>query len=101
VKGLIINSYVVLILLVLLLAMDITPMKFAEAQYATRHRVEVLSDAAKQKSEALKTEHPKLGVLADRILTKMNVTEEATKELTAFLDFGQRQLSASGQELAG
>ena len=51
-----------------------------------------LSDAVKQKMTKLKTNHPELGALADRMQT-MNVTE-VTSELAALLDFGQTMMGA-------
>ena len=53
---------------------------------------EHLSDKVKQKMTTLKTNHPELGALADRMLT-MNVTE-VTNELAALLEFGQTTMGA-------
>ena len=66
---------------------------YAEAQNATLPRVgEHLSDTLKQKMTNIKTDHPELGALADRMQT-MNVTE-VTSELAALLDFGQTMMGA-------
>lgn len=56
-----------------------------------------MSEKVKQKMTDMKTDHPELGALADRIQT-MNVTE-VTSELAALLDFGQTMMVAL-QELA-
>jgi hypothetical protein len=66
---------------------------YAEAQNATSPRLgEHLSDKLKQKITDIKTNHPELGALADRMQT-MNVTE-VTDEMAAILEFGQTMVGA-------
>ena len=53
---------------------------------------EVLSDNVKDRMTKIKTDHPELGALADRMQT-MKLTE-VTNELAALLDFGQTMMGA-------
>ena len=77
----------------LLATVALMPLKYAEAQNATTPRIgEHLGDKVNQKMTEIKTNHPELGALADRMQT-MNVTE-ATSELAAMLDFGQTMMGA-------
>ena len=77
----------------LLATATLMPLKYAEAQNATTPRLgEHLSDKVQQKMTDMKTNHPELGALADKMQT-MNVTE-ATEELQALLDFGQTMMGA-------
>ena len=77
----------------LLATIVLMPLKYAEAQNATTHKVgEMMSDKVKQKMTDMKTDHPELGALADRMQT-MKLTE-VTNELAALLDFGQTMMGA-------
>lgn len=88
------NEYMASALVIALLAtIALIPLKSADAQVLPRTTVgEVLSDSAKQKIADLKTNHPELGALADKLQT-MNVTQ-VTNEIAALLDFGQTMVVA-------
>lgn len=65
----------------------------AEARNATFPRVgEVLSNSMKERITDLKSDHPELGALADRMET-MNATQ-VTAELSTILDFGHTVMNA-------
>jgi hypothetical protein len=66
------------------------PMKYVDAQRTKLG--DVIPDNMQQRMDNLKSEHPELGALADKMQT-MNVTQ-ATEELAALLEFGQTMMSA-------
>jgi hypothetical protein len=76
----------------LLATVALVPLKNAEAQNATSPKLGEHLSKVQEKMTEIKTNHPELGTLADRMQT-MNVTE-ATAELAALLDFGQTMMGA-------
>src|SRR5687768_830511 len=88
------DQYVASALIITLLAtVAVIPLKSADAQVFPVTTVgEALSNSTKQKIADLKTNHPELGALADKVQT-MNVTQ-ATNEIAALLDFGQTMVIA-------
>ena len=65
-------------------------MKYVDAQRTKLG--DVIPDNMQQRMDNLKSEHPELSALADKMQT-MNVTQ-ATEELAALLEFGQTMMSA-------
>jgi hypothetical protein len=88
------NEYTVSALVIGLLAtVALITLKSVDAQVLPRTTVEeVLSESTKQKIANLKTNHPQLGALADKLQT-VNVTQ-VTNEIAAILDFGQTMVIA-------
>jgi hypothetical protein len=88
------NEYTVSALVIGLLAtVALITLKSVDAQVLPRTTVEeVLSESTKQKIANLKTNHPELGALADKLQT-VNVTQ-VTNEIAAILDFGQTMVIA-------
>ena len=77
----------------LMATVALIPLKYAEAQNATLPKLgEHISDNMKERMTEMKTNHPELGAMADRMQT-MNVTQ-VTNELAALLEFGQTMMGA-------